>query len=71
MNCFPLAKQGLGGLPAQPHTSRRELLTLTGFPLLSNEMLALIVFGGCGVSSATKKSLYALHIQLGHSYVRK
>src|SRR5262245_49165557 len=74
LNCLPPAGQpgGGGGLPvAQPQTSTKALLTLTGLPRLSNEMLPSICPLGIGVSSATKKSLYWLHTQPGHSYVKK
>jgi len=41
----------------QPQTSRKALLTLTGLPLLSNEMLPSGWPGGAGESRAMKKSL--------------
>src|SRR5262249_40506624 len=74
VNCLPPALQpgGGGGLIApQPHTSTNALLTLTGLPMLSNEMLPSICPLGMGDKSATKKSLNSLHTQSGHSYVKK
>src|SRR5262245_8320111 len=74
--CFmgekPASQPPGGGLTApQPHTSTNALFTLTGLPIVSNEMLPSICPLGIGVSSATKKSLNMLHTYTGHSYVKK
>src|SRR5512146_1715123 len=42
----------------QSHVSTNALLTLTGLPCLSNEMLPSAWSSGLGERSATKKSLY-------------
>src|SRR4030067_56990 len=56
-----------GGPAVHPHASRKPLLTLTGLPWVSNEMLPSCALGGAGSCSATKKSLYEVQTKPGHS----